>query len=52
MILLRRQGRVGIGEIISLVSASSPNSKDVFAACQFGIECLKMMPTVLKTEYY
>jgi len=50
--LLRRAGKVGIGEIISLIAVNSPNSKDAFDACQFGIECLKKMPTIAKSEIY
>src|SRR5271157_5866897 len=36
ILLIRRIGRVGVGEIISLVAASSPASEDAFAACKFG----------------
>jgi molybdopterin synthase catalytic subunit len=52
VVLLRRAGKVGIGEIISLIAVNSPNSKDAFDACQFGIECLKKMPTISKKEIY
>ncbi|PLX94809.1 MAG: molybdopterin synthase [Desulfuromonas sp.] len=52
VVLLRRQGEVGVGEIISLVAASSPNSQDVFAACQYGIAALKKMTTIAKEEIY
>jgi molybdopterin synthase catalytic subunit len=51
-VLIRRNGRVGVGEIISLVAVSSLNSKDSFAACRFGLDCLKQMPTILKREIY
>lgn len=52
LVLLRRSGRVEIGEVISLIAATSANSQDVFEACQFGIECLKKMETISKKETY
>ncbi|CAG0981879.1 partial molybdopterin synthase catalytic subunit, partial [Anaerolineae bacterium] len=39
-----------VGDIISLVAASSPNSEDAFAACRHGIARLKKMTTVCKRE--
>jgi molybdopterin synthase catalytic subunit len=50
-LLIRRIGRVGIGEIISLVAVSSPASEDAFAACRFGIGRLKKMTTIGKKEF-
>jgi len=52
LLLLRRQGIVAVGEIISLVAVSSPGSEAAFAACRHEIACLKKMPTVNKTEIY
>ena len=52
VLLLRRQGMVAVGEIISLVAVSSPGSEAAFAACHHGIACLKKMPTIIKTEIY
>ncbi len=52
VLLARRSGVVGMGEIISLVGVSSPNSADAFAACQFALEHLKKMPTIAKREIY
>ena len=49
-LLIRRIGRVGIGEIISLVAVSSPSSEDAFAACRFGIGRLKQMGAIVKKE--
>lgn len=51
-LLVRRSGRVGIGEIISLVAVSATASEDAFAACKFAIECLKKMPTIKKSEVF
>ncbi len=50
ILLIRRIGRVGIGEIISLVAVSSPSSEDAFAACKFGIARLKKMRCIAKNE--
>jgi molybdopterin synthase catalytic subunit len=49
-LLMRRTGRLGLGEIISLVAVSSPNSKDAFEACQLGISRLRKMKTMVKNE--
>lgn len=51
VLLIRRLGCLKTGEIISLIAASSPNSADVFAACQHGISLLKKMTTFAKDEY-
>jgi len=50
IVLIRRTGRPGLGEIISLVAASAPNSEDAFAACKTGISRLKKMKTIAKHE--
>lgn len=50
VLLIRRLGCLKAGEIISLIAASSPNSADVFAACQHGISHLKKMKTFCKVE--
>ena len=52
VLLIRRLGHVGIGEIISLVAASSPNSEDAFVACRYGISRLKAMRTIDKQEHF
>lgn len=50
VLLIRRTGRLVVGDIISLVAASSPNSADAFEACQNGIARLKKMKTIQKNE--
>ncbi|HET6420241.1 MAG TPA: molybdenum cofactor biosynthesis protein MoaE [Geobacteraceae bacterium] len=50
VLLLRRQGMVAAGEIISVIAVSSPGSEAAFAACQFGLERMKKMSTIIKTE--
>ena len=52
VLLIRRVGRLAVGDIISLVAASSPNSEDAFEACRHGISRLKKMSTITKTERY
>jgi molybdopterin synthase catalytic subunit len=52
VLLIRRTGCLGVGEIISLVAASSPNSEDTFEACKYGISRLRKMSTITKTEKY
>jgi molybdopterin synthase catalytic subunit len=52
VLLIRRTGCLDVGEIISLVAASSPNSEDAFEACRFGINLMKKMSTITKTEKY
>jgi len=50
VLLIRRTGRLGLGEIISLVAVSSPNSDDAFEACRQGISRFKKMQTIIKNE--
>lgn len=52
VLLIRRIGRLNVGEIISLVAASSPNSEDAFEACKSGIARMKRMGTIHKTETF
>ena len=50
VLLIRRTGHLAVGDIISLVAASSPNSNDTFDACKFGINRLRRMVTIVKRE--
>ena len=52
ILLIRRTGCLAVGDIISLVAASSPNSEDAFEACRQGISRLKKMSTIRKTESF
>jgi molybdopterin synthase catalytic subunit len=52
VLLIRRTGCLAVGDIISLVAASSPNSEDAFEACRHGISRLKKMSTIRKTEKF
>jgi molybdopterin synthase catalytic subunit len=52
VLLVRRTGCLSVGDIISLVAVSSPNSSDAFEACRHGISRLKKMATVRKQEMH
>ena len=52
VLLVRRSGCLSVGEIISLVAASSPASEDAFDACRYGISRMKKMTTVVKRERF
>lgn len=52
VLMIRRTGCLVVGEIISLVAASSPNSEDTFEACKFGLKRLRRMTTIVKTEIF
>ena len=52
VLMIRREGRRAVGDIISLVAASSPASEDAFEACRHGISRLKKMKTVTKAERF
>lgn len=52
VLLIRRTGCLEVGDIISLVAASSPNSEDAFEAYKSGISSLKKMKTITKTEKF
>jgi molybdopterin synthase catalytic subunit len=52
VLLVRRAGCLAVGDIISLVAVSSPNSSDAFEACQHGISLLKKMATIRKQEMH
>jgi len=52
VLLIRRTGRLDVGDIISLVAASSPNSEEAFGACRFGVSQIKKMSTITKVEIF
>ncbi len=52
VLLARRIGVLEIGDIISLIAVSSPSSNDAFDACRYGLERLKKMTTLKKTERF
>jgi len=50
--IIRRLGILEVGDIISLVAVSSPHRDDAFDACRYGVERLKKMKTIKKSEYF
>jgi molybdopterin synthase catalytic subunit len=50
VLLIRRLGRVAVGEIISLVAVSAESSDQAFAACTAGIARLRAMKEIIKEE--
>ena len=52
VLLVRRTGTLQVGDIISLIAASSPNSEDAFASCRHGISLMKKMAAIRKNEMY
>jgi len=50
--IVRRVGSLNVHDIISLVAVSSPNSKDAFEACRYGVGRLKKMTTIIKEEVF
>ncbi|MFO8009920.1 MAG: molybdenum cofactor biosynthesis protein MoaE [Dehalococcoidia bacterium] len=49
-LIIRRLGKLVVGEVMSLVAASAPHREDAFDACRLGVERMKKMKTVGKTE--
>ena len=52
VLIIRRLGRLDIGEIISLVAVSSSNRKQAFEACDYGVKRLKEMSSIKKKETF
>jgi molybdopterin synthase catalytic subunit len=52
VILIRRTGRVGLGEIVSLVAATAPSSEEAFEACKQCLNRLKLMTTLVQEEAF
>lgn len=50
ILLMRRTGRLGLGEVISLVAVSSPNSEDAFESCRRGLSCIRKIKNIIKNE--
>ena len=50
VLTIRRLGLLQVGDIMSLVAVSAPHREDAFDACRYGVESLKQMQTIHKTE--
>jgi len=52
ILIMRRLGRLDIGDIISLAGVSSTHREDAFEACRYGVDRLKKMSTISKRETF
>jgi len=52
LLLVRRTGMLHVGDLISLVAVSSPASDDAFQACRYGLEMMRKMVNLKKTELF
>lgn len=52
ILLVRRTGVLYIGDLISLVAVSAGSSADAFEACRYGLESIRKMSSLKKTELY
>ena len=50
VLIVRRLGRLNIGDIISFVAVSSAHREEAFNACHYGVDRLKKMSTIVKKE--
>lgn len=50
ILLVRRIGMMKVGDMISLVAVSAAASSDAFEACRYGLDRLKKMSSLRKTE--
>ena len=50
ILIIRRLGILHVGDVMSLVAASAPHREDAFDACRHGVESLKKMQSIRKTE--
>ncbi len=52
ILIIRRIGRLNIGDVIALVAASSSHREEAFEACRYGVDKLKEMVTITKKETF
>lgn len=52
LLLVRRTGILQVGDLISLVAVSAPASSDAFEACRYGLDRIRKMTSIKKTELY
>ena len=52
ILLIRRVGMLKVGELISLVAVSATASSDAFEACHHGLDRIRKMASLKKTELY
>jgi molybdopterin synthase catalytic subunit len=52
VLLIRRIGKLSIGEAISVVAASAEHRESAFGLCQDAVNCFKKMKTFKKKEIF
>jgi molybdopterin synthase catalytic subunit len=52
VLLIRRIGKLSIGEVISVVVASAEHRESAFGLCQEAVNCFKKMKTFKKKEIF
>ena len=52
VLIIRAMGKLGVGDVMSLVAVSSPRSKAAFEASHWGVDQLKEMKTLKKQEIF
>jgi molybdopterin synthase catalytic subunit len=52
VLIMRRLGRLNIGDVIALVAVSSPHRGEAFDACREGVDRLKKMSTIVENETF
>jgi len=52
VLLIRRIGKLAIGEVISVVAASAEHRESAFELCQEAVNCFKKMKTFKKKEIF
>ena len=52
VLIVRRVGKLNVGDIISLVAVSAAHRQDGFDGCRYGVERLKKMTTIIKNETF
>ncbi len=50
--LYRRTGRLNLGDLILMVAVASPHRKEAFEACEYAVECMRIMKSVKKKEIF
>jgi molybdopterin synthase catalytic subunit len=52
VLIIRRLGRLNVGDIISLAAVSCPHRQQAFDSFRYGVERLKKMSTITKKETF
>jgi len=52
ILLVRRLGRLNVGDLISMVAVSAGASRDAFEACQYALDRTRKMTCLKKTELF